>query len=47
MTTGDVVGDASQSLTPRHLTLILGIIALAALILLLMGHPPICTCGYV
>jgi len=31
----------------RHLALTLGVIALAALILLLMGREPICKCGYV
>jgi hypothetical protein len=31
----------------QHLVLTLGTIALAALILLLMGRTPICTCGYV
>jgi hypothetical protein len=31
----------------KHLVLTLGLIALAALILLLMGRTPICTCGYV
>jgi hypothetical protein len=34
-------------ITCRHLALTLGVIALAALILLLMGRTPICTCGYV
>ena len=34
-------------LTARHLTLAAGIIALAALVLLLMGRTPICTCGSV
>ncbi len=31
----------------RHLALTLGVIAIAALILLLMGREPICKCGYV
>jgi Protein of unknown function (DUF2585) len=31
----------------RHLALALGVIAIAALILLLMGREPICKCGYV
>jgi hypothetical protein len=31
----------------QHFVLTLGVIALAALILLLMGRTPICTCGYV
>ncbi len=39
--------EARPRLTGRHIALTLGIIAIAALILLLMGHPPICTCGYV
>ena len=41
------MGEANQRLTTRHLVLTLGVIALAALILLLMGRTPICTCGYV
>ncbi len=36
-----------QRLTPRHFALVLGVIAIAALILLLMGREPICKCGYV
>jgi hypothetical protein len=47
MTTGGVVGARVQRLTPRHLALTLGVIALAALILLLMGRVPICECGTV
>jgi hypothetical protein len=47
MTTGDVVGEANQRPTSRYLVLTLGVIALTALVLLLMGHPAICTCGYV
>jgi len=34
-------------ITGRHIALTLGVIALAALTLLLMGRTPICTCGYV
>ncbi len=34
-------------ISARHFTLALGVIALAALVLLLMGRTPICTCGYV
>lgn len=33
--------------TPTHLALAVGLIALAALILLFMGREPICRCGYV
>jgi hypothetical protein len=47
MTTGDVVGELNQRLTSRHLALTLGVIALGALILILMGRTPICECGYV
>jgi hypothetical protein len=47
MTTGDVVEDASRRLTPRHLAIALGVIAVAALVLLFTGRTPICTCGYV
>ncbi len=38
---------SSQRLTPRHLALTLGVVAIAALVLLLMGREPICKCGYV
>jgi hypothetical protein len=31
----------------QHVALTLGVIALTALVLLLIGHPAICTCGYV
>lgn len=41
------MGAPSQRLAPHQLVLALGVIALAALILLLMGRTPICTCGYV
>jgi hypothetical protein len=34
-------------ISPKHFALTLGVIALAALILLLMGRTPICTCGTV
>jgi hypothetical protein len=34
-------------ITPVHAALAVGLIALTALTLLLMGHPAICTCGYV
>jgi hypothetical protein len=34
-------------ISSKHLALTLGVIALTALILLLMGHPAICTCGFV
>ena len=34
-------------ISSKHLALTVGVIAFAALILLLMGHPAICTCGYV
>ena len=37
----------ARSLGPRYLALALGVIAIAALILILMGRTPICTCGYV
>jgi hypothetical protein len=47
MTTGDVVEESRRHLTARHLALTLGIVAVAALILLFMGRTPICTCGYV
>src|SRR4051812_8869741 len=47
MTTGDVVEESRGRLTPRHLALTLGVIAIAAIILLLLGRTPICTCGYV
>jgi hypothetical protein len=47
MTTGDVVEEPRQHLTPRYLALTLGVTAVAALILLFMGRTPICTCGYV
>jgi hypothetical protein len=47
MTTGDVVEESRRHLTPRYLALTLGVIAVAALILLFMGRTPICTCGYV
>lgn len=36
-----------RSLGPRYLALTAGVVALAALILLLMGRIPICECGYV
>jgi hypothetical protein len=41
------LGDFVRTLGPRNLALTLGVIALAALILLLMGRVPICECGYV
>jgi hypothetical protein len=41
------VGDIIRSLGARHLALTAGVVALAALILLLMGRIPICECGYV
>jgi hypothetical protein len=34
-------------IAPFHLVLTVAIVAVAALILLLMGHPPICKCGAV
>jgi len=34
-------------ITRKHLVLTLGVIAVAALVLLLMGRTPICKCGYV
>jgi len=34
-------------IAPKYLALTLGVIAIAALILLLMGRTPICECGYV
>ncbi len=46
MTTREAVQE-SRRWNPRHIALALGIIALAALILLLMGREPICKCGYV
>ncbi len=39
--------EARQRLTGRHIALTLGVIASAALVLLLMGRTPICTCGTV
>ena len=39
--------DFVRNLGPRYLALTLGVIALAALILLLMGRIPICECGTV
>jgi hypothetical protein len=47
MTTGDAVEDSSRRLTIRHLALTLGVIAVAAIVLLFMGREPICKCGYV
>src|SRR5215470_595415 len=44
---GGPVGDFIQKLGPRYLALTIGVVALAALILLLMGRVPICQCGYV
>jgi hypothetical protein len=41
------VGDIIRSLGARHLALTAAVVALAALILLLMGRIPICECGYV
>lgn len=41
------MGEANPRLTSRHVVLTLGVIALTAFILLLMGRTPICTCGYV
>jgi len=46
-TAGRGVSSFIRSLEPRHLTLTAGVVALAALILLLMGRIPICECGYV
>lgn len=37
----------ASRLTPRSIALSLGVIAMAALVLLLMGRVPICTCGAV
>src|SRR6185503_2796922 len=37
----------SVRITRKHLVLTLGVIAVAALVLLLMGRTPICKCGYV
>jgi hypothetical protein len=34
-------------IAPLHIALSAGIVALAALAILLMGHPAICACGYV
>jgi Protein of unknown function (DUF2585) len=47
MTTGDIVKALAPRLTPRYLAITLGIVALAALVLLLMGREPICKCGTV
>jgi hypothetical protein len=41
------VSNLIRSLGPRYLALTAGVVALAALILLLMGRIPICECGYV
>ncbi len=41
------MGAPVQRLTPRYLAITLGIVALAALVLLLMGREPICKCGTV
>lgn len=41
------MGDIIRRLGARHLALTAGVVALAALILLLMGRIPICECGYV
>lgn len=41
------MGDIIRSLGALHLALTAGVVALAALILLLMGRIPICECGYV
>ena len=38
---------SNRHLGGRHLAIALGLIALAALVLLLMGREPICKCGYV
>ena len=40
-------GTGPDVLRARHFALALGVIAIAALILLLMGREPICKCGYV
>ena len=34
-------------ISSRHIALTLGVVAIAALILLLMGRVPVCECGYV
>jgi hypothetical protein len=36
-----------RPVTRTHILIVAGIIAAAAVTLLLMGHPPICKCGYV
>jgi hypothetical protein len=38
---------ANPRITSAHVALAVGLIAAAALTLYLMGHPPICKCGYV
>ena len=38
---------AGQLSLARSLLIAAGLVALQALALLVMGHPPICTCGYV
>ena len=38
---------SSLGVTARHLAVAIGVIAVAALLLLLMGREPICKCGYV
>jgi hypothetical protein len=37
----------NSRLAGRYVTLTVGVVAIAALVLLLMGRTPICTCGYV
>ena len=38
---------AAAQVSGRHFALAIGLVAVAALVLLLMGRTPICTCGYV
>jgi hypothetical protein len=47
VTRGDVVEESRQRLPPHYFAFALGVIAIAAMILLFMGRTPICTCGYV
>ncbi|HWT30885.1 MAG TPA: DUF2585 domain-containing protein [Propylenella sp.] len=45
--TGEPVSISDRSVKAPHLAVAIGLIAVAALILLAMGREPICTCGYV